>query len=167
MQAHLEEAVGTLKRRAETALEVGKGQLVHSSGRVLDVFAPVKHAGLQDDDSLVLHMRRVQVQAARSTFAAVLGDGTCNVPGEQLPHVQHIQANFGFLLQSLATDPSSPGPMLRFLKCLTLPSWSTKRRMRSTSKQQTMRLLPSLATDLSSLGVILTVVVTVALCRIS
>ena len=105
MQADLEEAVGTLKRRAETALEVGKGQLVHSSGVVVDVLAPIKRARLQDGDSLVLHISRVQVQATCGALAAVLGDGsfmTWGDPGEgadssavqnQLKNVQQIQAS--------------------------------------------------------------------------
>ena len=42
VQADLDEEVRTLKRRAETALEVGQGQLVNSSGEVLDVHAPIE-----------------------------------------------------------------------------------------------------------------------------
>ena len=68
MQADLEEAVGTLKRRAETALEVGKGRLVDSSGGVLDVDAPIKRARLHDGDSLVLNISSVQVQATLGAF---------------------------------------------------------------------------------------------------
>ncbi|OLQ01854.1 Potassium channel KAT2 [Symbiodinium microadriaticum] len=105
VQANLEEAVGTLKRRAETALEVGKGQLVHSSGGVLDVLAPIKHARLQDGDSLVLNISRVQLQATLGAFAAVLGDRSCVTWGDagyggdsssvqdQLKNVQQIQAS--------------------------------------------------------------------------
>ena len=61
VQADLDEGVAVLKRRAEIALEVGKGRLVDSSGGVLDVDAPIKRARLQNGDSLVLHIGRVQV----------------------------------------------------------------------------------------------------------
>ena len=44
VQADLDEGVAVLKRRAEMALEVGKGRLVDSSGGVLDVDAPIKRA---------------------------------------------------------------------------------------------------------------------------
>ena len=74
VKAYVHESLAALKHRAEKALEVGKGQLVDSSGGVLDVDAPIKRAGLQNGDSLVLYIARVQVQATHNAFAAVLGD---------------------------------------------------------------------------------------------
>ena len=70
----MNEEVGALKRRAETALGVGRGRLVHSSGSVLDACAQIKRARLQKGDSLVLHIGRAQVQATPASFAAILGD---------------------------------------------------------------------------------------------
>eukprot|EP00439_Symbiodinium_sp_Y106_P085520 s55_g28.t2 len=112
--ADLDEEVATLKRRAETALGVGRGRLVGSSGTVLDANAPIKHTSLQDGDFLTLHINRVQVQASREAstatrghgaFAAILGDGTVVTWGDdhnggdssavqdQLRNVRQIQAS--------------------------------------------------------------------------
>ena len=49
LEASLDETVATLKRRAETALSVGRGRLVDSCGRILDSSAPLKRVRLQDD----------------------------------------------------------------------------------------------------------------------
>ena len=103
MKADLDEGVAVLKRRAEIALEVGKGRLVDSSGGVLDVDAPIKRARLQNGDSLVLHIGRAQVQATYMAFAAVLGDRSFRSWGypdssavhNQLKNVQLIQASGG------------------------------------------------------------------------
>ncbi|CAE7839616.1 Supv3l1, partial [Symbiodinium sp. KB8] len=103
VQADLDESVAVLKRRAETALEVGKGRLVDSSGGVLDVDAPIKRARLQNGDSLVLHIGRAQVQSTYRAFAAVLGDRSFLSWGDpdssavhnQLKNVQLIQATGG------------------------------------------------------------------------
>ena len=105
MKADFEEEVGKLKRRAEMALEVGKGQLVDSSGGILDVCAPIKRARLQNGDSLTLRIRSVHVQATPGAFAAVLGDGSTETWGNafydggdssaaqnQLENVQQVQA---------------------------------------------------------------------------
>eukprot|EP00439_Symbiodinium_sp_Y106_P023674 s3358_g2.t3 len=105
VKADLDEEVATLKSRAETALGVGRGRLVGSSGSVLDARATVKHARLQDGDSLTLHMNRVQVQASLGAFAAILGDRTVVTWGsapyggdsravqDQLNNVQQIHAS--------------------------------------------------------------------------
>ena len=118
VQADLEEAVGTLKRRAETALEVGKGRLVDSSGGVLDVDAPIKRARLQNGESLVLHIGRVQVNATYRAFAAVLGDGSVVTWGDagqggdssavqnQLKNVQQVQATRGGAFAAILADGS-------------------------------------------------------------
>ena len=48
VNAGLNEEVGTMKRRAQIALGVGRGRLVGSSGSVLDACAPIKRARLQN-----------------------------------------------------------------------------------------------------------------------
>ena len=109
VKAGLDEEVGALKRRAQIALGVGRGRLVGSSGSVLDACAPIKHTMLQNDDILTLHINRVQVQAGRLSFAAILGDGCVVTWGQasnggdsravqdQLKNVQQIQAcHFAF-----------------------------------------------------------------------
>ncbi|OLQ14631.1 E3 ubiquitin-protein ligase HERC2 [Symbiodinium microadriaticum] len=76
VQADLDETVQTLQRRAQIALGAGKGRLLDSSGDVLDGCAPMKTARVANGDSLTLHVSRVQVQATRGAFAAILGDGS-------------------------------------------------------------------------------------------
>ena len=65
MKADLKEEVGIMNRRAQTALGVGRGRLVDSSGHILDESAPVKRARLQNGDALTLHVTRVTLQACR------------------------------------------------------------------------------------------------------
>ena len=72
----LDDEVETLKERAQTALGAGKGYLLDSCGRVLDARADIKTAGVQNGDTLSLHITQVQVQATASAFAAILGDGS-------------------------------------------------------------------------------------------
>ena len=75
VKAGLDEEVGALKRRAQIALGVGRGRLVDSSGSALDACAPMRHTRLQNGDLLTLHIHRVQLEACRLSFAAILGDG--------------------------------------------------------------------------------------------
>ena len=107
VQAGLDEAVGSLKRRAQTALGVGNGRLLDSSANVLDTCVQIKKARVQTDDSFTLHIRRVQVQGSavlsNRAFTALLGDGSAvawGAPGyggdhsvarDRLKDVQHIQ----------------------------------------------------------------------------
>ena len=99
LKADLEEEVLDLKRRAETALQVGPGKLLNPSGGVLDARAPIKCARLQDGDSLMLHISTAQVQACSTSFAAILGDGSVENYGnsvdsamkDQLKTVQAVQ----------------------------------------------------------------------------
>ena len=105
LEASLDETVATLKRRAETALGVGRGRLVDSCGRLLDSSAPLKRVRLQDDPSLTLHVSKVQIHATIDAFAATLGEGSvvtwCNAASggdssevqDQLKNVQQIQAS--------------------------------------------------------------------------
>ena len=55
------ENVQDVKQRAQTALGVGKGRLLDSSGGVLDGCTSIKKARLQNRDRLMLHMQRVEV----------------------------------------------------------------------------------------------------------
>ncbi|OLP77523.1 hypothetical protein AK812_SmicGene42406 [Symbiodinium microadriaticum] len=105
VDADLNEEVGTLKRRAQIALGVGRGRLVGSSRSVLDASSPIKRVRLQNGDLLTVHINRVQVQACRPSFAAILGDGSVVTWGgaafggdhsavqDQLKNVQQIQAS--------------------------------------------------------------------------
>ena len=107
VKADLDEELGALKHRAQTALGVGRGRLVGSSGIFLDACAPIRSARVQDGDFLVLHVHLVRVQASGSAFAAILGDGSVVTWGaasyggnsssvqDQLKNVQQIQASFG------------------------------------------------------------------------
>ena len=76
MNADLQEEVQSLNLRAQTALGVGTGRLVHSSGSVLHACSRIKDTELQNGDSLTLHLCRVQIQACGDAFAAILGDGS-------------------------------------------------------------------------------------------
>ena len=109
VEAGLDESVVTLKRRAQTALAVGRGRLVESAGGLLDDEQTVKKANVETGNFLSLQVRRVQVLGAGSlisgSFAAILGDGTVAFLGtkgcggdhravqEQLTGVQQIQAS--------------------------------------------------------------------------
>ena len=76
VQASWQEDVEALNRRAEVALGVGKGRLLDSFGRVLDACAAIQTAGIQNGDTLTLHVYQVQTQAAPDAFATILGDGS-------------------------------------------------------------------------------------------
>ena len=81
VQARLDESVATLKRRAQTALAVGKGRLLGSSAGLLDDALTVQEAKLETGSSLTLHLRKVEIQTASgygrlSEFAAILTDGS-------------------------------------------------------------------------------------------
>ena len=104
-KADLDEELGALKHRAQTALGVGRGRLVGSSGIVLDACAPIRSARVQDGDFLVLHVHTVRVQASGRAFAVIFGDGSFVTWGaapyggdsssvqDQLKNVQQIQAS--------------------------------------------------------------------------
>eukprot|EP00439_Symbiodinium_sp_Y106_P084949 s112_g27.t1 len=103
MRASLGEKVQALQLRAQMMLEVGKGRLLDSSGKVLDAGAQIQQARVQNGDSLTLQINRVQVCAAEVAFAAVLGDtsvvtwghsshgGDSSAVQDQLKNVQQIQ----------------------------------------------------------------------------
>ncbi|CAE7947454.1 unnamed protein product [Symbiodinium sp. KB8] len=108
VQVGFEEKVEALKLRAQTALAVGRGRLVDSSGSVLDAFAQINSTGLQDGDSLILHLNRAH-QSSSLAFASILGDASVMTWGsdsagadsaavqDRLRDVQQVQAcNLGF-----------------------------------------------------------------------
>ena len=102
VEATLDEPV---KRRAQTALAVGKGRLEDASGGLLDDELTVKKAMLETGTSLTLQLGRVQIIASPRAFAAILGDGSVVAWGaeycggkscavlDQLKGVQQIQAS--------------------------------------------------------------------------
>ena len=109
LEIEVDAEVDTLKHRAQSALVVGRGRLLTSSGNVLRGAATLQQSELQGGDALTLHVRPVQVSASRlgSAFAAVLGDGavvTCGPPAsggdssrvrDCLQDVQQVQATRG------------------------------------------------------------------------
>ena len=71
----------SLKQRAQSALGVGRGRLLNSSGEVLDGAQSVTEAKLMSGDVLTLHVNQVQLKASMQgvaclglAFAALLGD---------------------------------------------------------------------------------------------
>ena len=56
VRAGLDEEVGTLTRRAQTELGVGRGRLLDSSGSILDAGSTIEAAKLQDGDLLTLRL---------------------------------------------------------------------------------------------------------------
>ena len=75
MKAGMHEAVETLRLQAQKAFGVRKGRLMNSSGVVLDVSAAITDSGVQNGDSLTLHINRAQASATAGGFAVVIGDG--------------------------------------------------------------------------------------------
>ena len=104
LQTHEDESVESLRVRAQRALGVGKGRLLNSAGSVLDGGAPIKKARMPAGEALTLQVRRVEIQATETAFAAILGDGSVVTWGnadwdgdntavrDQLKNVQQIQA---------------------------------------------------------------------------
>ena len=97
LKTDLEEGVKALTLRAQSALGVGRGRLVDSSGSFLDADAQIKDASVRNGDSLTLHIAPVQICRANGAFAAILGDGSVRTWGSgivqnQLNNVQQIQA---------------------------------------------------------------------------
>ena len=121
VETSLDELVATLKRRAQTALAVGTGRLLDCFGGPLDGMLTVKEAKLETRTSLMLQLRRVQVQASFTAFAAILPDGPAVRWGkddyggdsrsvqDQLQGVQQIQASrspCGGAFAAILTDGS-------------------------------------------------------------
>ena len=76
VNASLDEDLAALQLRAQTALGVGRGRLLDSSGRVLDACTPIKTSSVHHGDSLTLLTSRAQVCGTYNAFAVILGDGS-------------------------------------------------------------------------------------------
>ena len=97
-------ATKALKRRAQIALEVGKGQLADSFGNVLDAQTLIGDAKIENGASLTLHITPAQVRSSGGAFATILGDGSfatwgddgrggdCSDVQDQLKNAPQIQA---------------------------------------------------------------------------
>ena len=106
VEARLDESFETLMNRAQTALGVGRGTLLDSSGRALVSSSKIVDSSVRSGDCLSLHLSRVQIQGSHRAFAAILGDGSVQTWGhplyggnytstvqDQLKNVQQIQAS--------------------------------------------------------------------------
>ncbi|CAE7941602.1 HERC1, partial [Symbiodinium sp. KB8] len=103
LEVCLNEEVERLKCRAETALGVGRGRLLDSSGSVLDTSVAVEDSTFRDGDVLTLHLSRVQVCSSAREFCAVLGDGSAVTCGEAGSSVQLTDVR---LIQATAAGPA-------------------------------------------------------------
>ena len=101
--------VGAFKRRAQSALSVGKSRLVHPSGSVLNEAVTIRDSELCTGDILHLQMQPITIRATAfraGAFAVVLGDGSVVTWGsahfggdssavqDQLKNVQLVQASW-------------------------------------------------------------------------
>ena len=76
LEAEPDDLLGSLKRRAQTALTVGVGQLLDPLGALLDDATTVKKAKLQNGCNLTLQICQVRIAGSQGQFAAILGDGS-------------------------------------------------------------------------------------------
>ena len=102
VKADVEETVRTLQLRAQCALGLRKGRLVHLSG-ALDAGSKIKDTEIQNGDSWTLFVQ-VQIQASLFALAAIVDDGSVVTWGragnggdseavpDQLKNVQWLQA---------------------------------------------------------------------------
>ena len=132
VEARLDEAWATLKRRAQTALAVGKGRRCDSSARPLDEEQTLKKAKLETGTSLILQVGKVRVVCKSSAFSAILGDGSVVPWGssasggnsravqDQLKGVQQIQASSRALQQSWPMGQLLPGAAQRLVATVVL-----------------------------------------------
>ena len=105
LEVRLDDPVESLGLRAQTALAVGRGRLVDSSGCVLEGAATLEAANVRNGDLLMLQISQVRICACVHAFAAILGDGSVVSWGdgryggdsrrvqEQLKNVQHIKSS--------------------------------------------------------------------------
>ena len=111
-----EESVTSLCQRAQSALRVGKGRLLATSGDML-AGGTVTRALLQDNDFLTLHVGQVCLASRASAFTALLGDGCVVSRGHadhggdsssaqaHLQNVQQVQAS-PFAFAAIRADGS-------------------------------------------------------------
>ena len=76
LDVDLAASVRSLAKRAQRALGVGRGQLLSSSGSVLDGDSQLAAAKLQTGDCLMLQVGTVRIVGNTNSFAATLGDGS-------------------------------------------------------------------------------------------
>ena len=57
--------VENFKQRAQSALSVGRGRLIHPCGSVLNAARTLRECGLRNDDVLNLQVQPVRIQATR------------------------------------------------------------------------------------------------------
>ncbi|OLQ01444.1 E3 ubiquitin-protein ligase HERC2 [Symbiodinium microadriaticum] len=110
LEVEADVSVESFKQRAQSALGVGRGRLLKSSGEELGRAQTTAEAKLMSGDVLTLHVNQVQLKASGqghifAAFAALLGDGSVVTWGnacygsnsedvqEQLKNVQQIQAS--------------------------------------------------------------------------
>ena len=109
LETGLDVDVQEFKQRAQSALSVGRGRLLHPGGFALHEARTIRDCGWQTDDVLTLQLQPVMILASRdwngAAFAAILGDGSIVAWGDadyggdsssvqdQLRNVLHVQAS--------------------------------------------------------------------------
>ena len=78
--------VETFKRRAQSALKVGKGRLLRSGSTVLDGERTIRECGLLPGDVLNLQIQPLMILTSPGlkypAFAAIMGDGSVATWGD-------------------------------------------------------------------------------------
>ena len=76
LEAEPEESIDFLRQRAQSALRVGKGRLLTTSGDVVNVVAggTVKRARLRDNDVLTLQVGQVRISATCGNTWLICGN---------------------------------------------------------------------------------------------
>ena len=164
-------------------MAVGKSRLLDSSAKLLDEHQTLNEAELQAATLLTLHLGRVQVRGTTGfsmlAFSAILGDGSVVTGGEgryggdsraaqdRLKGVQQIQASekaFAAILSDVCVvtwgDPDYGGNSRAVQDQL-------KGVQEIQAKLPKVRLQLSCLTDALLLGATRSLVVTLALCKIS
>ena len=80
--ADVDEGVETLRLRALSLLGVSKGQLLDSSGGILDGSSRIKRARVQNGDSLTVLISKTEVCSTEYAFAAIVGDASVATWGD-------------------------------------------------------------------------------------
>ena len=98
LEADPEASVGSLKQRAQRALEVGHGRIFNSFESILDGDATLEAAGLLTGECLTLHIGQLQISAGKDhrCFAAwgkVDSGGDSRAVQDKLRNAQRIQAS--------------------------------------------------------------------------
>ena len=83
LEADLNDSVQSLAKRARTALGVGHGRVLSSSGSFLDGDMTLGTARLQTGECLTLQVGTGRVRDGNGCFAAILGDGSVVTWGDE------------------------------------------------------------------------------------